>query len=207
MVRSLLHKIKEEIEQEPRVPTSEILKKLLDEAEGDTVTLDWIVEGLRDRSFGIIMLLIAVVGLLPGVSPVAGIFLLLPAIQMIKAHKGPVLPRRIANRRLSKEKLERLIRRTVPVLRFMERFVRPRWRTPFETTKRIVGVVILLLAVTLLAPVPFSHVLPILVIMLLAFAFLEEDGILLSLALLLALISLALTTAAVWGTVEVGLLL
>ncbi len=126
---------------------------------------------------------------------------------MIKAHRGPVLPRRIATRRLSKERLARLIRRTVPILRFMERFVRPRWRTPFEATKRVIGIVMLFLAVTLLAPVPFSQFIPILVIMLLAFAFLEEDGILLCLALLSAVVSLAITVAAVWGTVEVGLLL
>ncbi len=75
MVRSLLHKIKEEIEREPRVPTSIVLNKLLDEAEGETVTLDWIVERLRDRSFGIIMLLIAVVGMLP-------VFLLLPNLPL-----------------------------------------------------------------------------------------------------------------------------
>ncbi len=177
------------------------------EAEGDTVTLEWIVDHLRDRSFGIIMLLIAVIGLLPGVSPIAGILLFIPAAQMIKAHNGPVLPRKISQRRLSTERLARLIDRTVPILRFMERFVRPRWRTPFKSTKRVIGLAMLLLAGTMLAPLPFSHVFPALVIMLLAFAFLEEDGILLSIALLLAAISLAVTIAAIWGAVEVGLLL
>jgi hypothetical protein len=40
------------------------------------------------------------------------------------------------------------------------------------------------------------------VIVLLSFAFLEEDGILLGIALAAALTSLAITAATVWGSVE-----
>jgi hypothetical protein len=49
---------------------------------------------------------------------------------------------------------------------------------------------------------PFSHVVPALVIMLLALAYLEEDKIALLIALIAALASLAITAATVWGTVE-----
>ena len=71
------------------------------------------------------------------------------------------------------------MRRLVPVLRWLERFIRPRWATPFEATKRGVGGVVLLLSASLLAPVPLSNVPPALAIMLIAFAYLEEDGVLL----------------------------
>lgn len=190
-----------------RVPTSVILEGLLRDARGDHLTLEWIVEQLRERSFGIVMLLIALVGLVPGASSIVGILLALPAIQMIRAHQGPVLPRIIATRRLSMRRLARLIERTVPVLRRLERVVRPRWATPFESTKRVVGFVILLLCGTLLAPIPFSGVIPTLVIMLLALAFLEEDGVLLCIALVAAAMSIAITIGTVWGTIEAGLLL
>jgi len=90
----------------------------------------------------------------------------------------------------------------IPVFRRLERVVRPRWGTHFEMTKRVIGFVILLLGATLLAPVPFSHIIPALVIMLLAFAYLEEDGILLCIALAAAALSLAITAVAVWGAIE-----
>ncbi len=192
---------------EVRLPTSRILERLLDEAEGEGITLEWIVAHLRDRSFGIVMLLIALVGLVPGIATIAGLLLAVPAVQMILAHHGPVLPRVVGRRRISRRGFEKLVLRLIPVLRWMERFVRPRWSTPIESTKRAVGFVILLLCVTLLAPIPFSHVLPLLSVMLLAFAFLEEDGICLALALFLALVSIAVSIATVWGTVEAGLLL
>lgn len=190
-----------------RVPTSVILEGLARDAPAGEVSLEWIVENLGERSFGIVMLLISLVGLVPGTSPLVGILLAVPAVQMILGRQEPVLPRRIAARRLSTRRLARVLERLIPVLRRMERVVRPRWGTPFEATKRVVGVVILLLCATLFAPIPFSQVIPALVIMLLAFAFLEEDGVLLCIALVAAVISVAITSAAVWGTIEAGLLL
>jgi hypothetical protein len=121
---------------------------------------------------------------------------------MILGRREPVLPRRLAVRRLSRERLARNLDRVIPVFRRLERVVRPRWGTHFEMTKRVIGFVILLLGATLLAPVPFSHIIPALVIMLLAFAYLEEDGILLCIALAAAALSLAITAVAVWGAIE-----
>ncbi len=53
-----------------RVPMSVILEGLLRDAPTDA-TLEWIVANLRERSFGIVMLLIALVGLAPGLSPLS----------------------------------------------------------------------------------------------------------------------------------------
>jgi hypothetical protein len=44
---------------EMRVPTSVILEGLLHDAPKDQVTLNWIIDHLGARSFGIIMLIIA----------------------------------------------------------------------------------------------------------------------------------------------------
>lgn len=190
-----------------RLPTSVILDTLARDAPSGEVTLGWIIGSLRERSFGIVLLLIGLVGLLPGVSPFAGALLAVPAIQMLLGRDEPVLPERIANRRFSTQRLGRLIARVTPALRRIERAVRPRWSTPLETRKRVVGGITLLLGATLLVPVPFSHLLPIAAIMLLAFAFLEEDGLILAIAVAVALLSLAVSAAALWGAIEVGLLI
>jgi hypothetical protein len=112
------------------------------------------------------------------------------------------LPGFIAKRRISTARLAAVAARTAAALRRIERFIRPRWRTPFETTKRVVGVVILALAPTLIWPFPFSHIIPAIVIMLLALAYLEEDGVLLVLALAAALLSLAITCVIVWASIR-----
>ena len=182
-------------------PTSVILDRLLDEATTEDVTPAWVLAALRERSFGFLMLLLGLLGLVPALSSVIAVLLLWPALQMIGARPAPTLPRWIAQRPLPTRRLATLIARLVPVLRRMEVLVRPRWRTPFEATKRFVGAVILLLGLSMLAPIPLGHIPPALVIMLLAFAFLEEDGLLLSLGLIAAALSIAITAAIVWGTV------
>jgi hypothetical protein len=76
-----------------------------------------------------------------------------------------------------------------------------------EATKRGVGLIILLLAGILILPFPFSHIIPALVIMLVSFAYLEEDGALLCISLAAALASFSITAATVWATVRaMGLL-
>ena len=49
---------------------------------------------------------------------------------------------------------------------------------------------------------PFSQIVPAPVIILLALAYLEEDGIALVLALVAALAALSITAATIWGTVR-----
>ena len=133
------------------------------------------------------MLLLAVVAIAPGVSIVAGLLLMIPAVQMIAGKPAPVFPRRIADRPFPTQQLAAVVRRAVPVLRRLETMVHPRWPIPSGATKRLVGAVVLVLDLALLlTPLPFSNIVPALVIALIALAYLEEDGLLLLIALLAA---------------------
>ena len=88
------------------------------------------------------------------------------------------------------------------MLRYLEKMIHPRWPTPFEATKRLVGAVIVILNATLLfTPLPLSNIVPALVIALISLAYLEEDGLLLSIALMAAVIVLAVELAVIWQTV------
>ena len=120
---------------------------------------------------------------------------------MIAGQPAPVFPRRIADRPLPTRHLAALVQRAVPVLRYLEKFIHPRWPTPLDATKRLVGAVVVLLSITLLTPVPLSNVVPALVIASDPLAYLEEDGLLLSIALLASVIVLAVELVAVWETV------
>jgi hypothetical protein len=175
---------------------------MLDHAPGERVSVAWLMKQLGRRSFGLTLLVMAVVGCVPGLSTVVGVFVAWPAVQMMLGHDQAVLPGLVARREVRVERLAKIIRMVVPWLAWLERLFRPRWPPPFHTTKRLTGFVMLLLGLSMLSPVPFSHLVPALAIMLLAVAYLEEDGLALLLALGAALVSLGITTATTWGTVE-----
>jgi hypothetical protein len=124
------------------------------------------------------------------------------AVQMIADIREPIFPRFITERRLPTQYLFRLGQRAIPVLRYLERVVHPRWPRAFEAARRFVGVVVLLLsAALLLTPIPFSNIAPSVLIVLIALAHIEEDGLLLCLAFLAAVILISIASAAVWGTI------
>jgi hypothetical protein len=59
----------------------------------------------------------------------------------------------------------------------------------------------LLTALLLLTPVPLSNIVPAIVIALTSFAYIEEDGLLLCLALLAAVVLIIVASAPVWETI------
>jgi hypothetical protein len=184
------------------VAASVVLQRLHDEVPDGHFTLGWLMHSLHKRSFGMIMLLIALVAIAPGFSIVAGLLLMIPAFQMIAGKPAPVFPRRIATRPLPTRHLAAVVQRSVPVLRYIEKLVHPRWHIPIEATKHLVGAVVVMLSATLVfIPIPLSNVVPALVIALISLAYLEEDGVLLLIAVLAAAIVLLGATAAAWEMV------
>src|ERR1700759_836501 len=119
-----------------RAPISTVLGDMLAAAGTEHLTLDWLLERMGGRSFGLVLLLLSIFGLLPGVSPFAAVLLMIPAIQMLLARSGPVFPRRLRSRRFEARRLAALSRYVVPALRWLERFVPPRWSKPAKETTR-----------------------------------------------------------------------
>jgi hypothetical protein len=185
------------------VPISVVLQRLHDEVPADHFTLGWLMGSLRKRSFGIIMLLLGLAATVPGISLGAGLLLMIPACQLILSHTTPVFPRRIATHPIPTRHLAALVQRTVPVLRYLEKAIHPRWHTALDAAGRLVGVVVLALSAALVfIPIPTSNIVPALTIVLISLAWLEEDGLLLAVAILVGLAVSTLALAAVWATVH-----
>ena len=185
-----------------RRPSSRVLQEVIRQAPAEYVTVGWLTSSLHRHSFGIIMLSLGLLATTPVGSTVPGFMLAVMAVQLIAGRAEPVFPHFIMTRRLPTKQLLRLGGRAIPVLKYLEKLVHPRWPRAFEAAKRAVGVMVLLLTlVLLLTPVPLSNVAPAMVISLISLAYVEEDGLLLSVGFLAATILIGLGSAAVWGTV------
>jgi len=183
-------------------PISVRLPEIVSLAEGTHVSIGWLMEQLGPRSFGLTFFAMGLVGLVPGLSTFVGALVAWPAFQMVRGQEVASLPRMVGRRTIRVEKLARISHAASSRLAWIERLIRPRWLPAIRNTRRLTGIVVLLLGLTMILPVPFGHLLPAFVIMLLALASLEEDGIVFSVALVAALASFAVTTTAVWGTIE-----
>jgi hypothetical protein len=187
---------------EKREPSSRVLQEVIRQAPAEYVTVGRLTSTLRRQSFGIIMLSLGLLATTPVGSTVPGLILAVMAVQLIVGRAEPVFPHFIMTRRLPTKQLLRLGGRAIHVLKYLEKLVHPRWPRAFEAAKRAVGVMVLLLTlVLLLTPVPLSNVAPAMVISLISLAYVEEDGLLLSVGFLVATILIGLGSVAVWGTI------
>jgi hypothetical protein len=199
-----LHRVsRPPLQSKPRhIPSSRVLQQVIHQASAEYVTVGWLMSTLHRHSFGIIMLSLGLLAMTPVGSTVPGLILAVMAVQLILGHAEPAFPHFIMTRHLPTKQLLRLGSRTIHVLKYLEKAVHPRWPMIFEAAKRAVGVMVLLLTVVLLlTPVPLSNVAPAMVISLISLAYIEEDGLLLSVGLLAAIVLIGLGSAAVWGAI------
>jgi hypothetical protein len=167
--------------------TSVLLQQLIDQAPKDVFTLAWLFGTLPKNSFGVILLFLALIALLPVISIPARLLILVLILQIIVGYRAPVLPEKLVKKRLPSSYLILLNRHAISALRLLERFVRPRWPLFLVIVRRPTAVIALILTIlSLLAPLPFSNVPPAIVSILISLAYIEHDGLLLSIALFFA---------------------
>src|SRR5260370_38675601 len=81
------------------VPTSVRLARMLDRAEQEAVvSIAWLMAQLGRRSFGLTLLVTAVLGFLPGASTGAGLLVARLSGRMMAGHGAAALPRLVRGR-------------------------------------------------------------------------------------------------------------
>jgi hypothetical protein len=174
-----------------QIHTSVLLRRLIAEAPSDYFTLGWLIGYLPKRSFGVILLFLAMIAILPVISIPARLLIIILTAQIILGYRAPVLPSKWMERRMRSHYLQRLQRHAIPALEHIELVVRPRWPMLLTITRRFAAFIALLLTfLSLIAPLPLSNVPPDIISVLIALAYTEHDGLLLIVALMLAFILL-----------------
>lgn len=178
---------------------SRILNDLAREAEG-AITFEQIRQALGDRSFATLLVLFSCLNMLPfppGSTLILGVPLLLLAAQMIVGRRTVWLPRFLLRRSIRAEKFRHMSDRFAPRLEWLERFIRPRMWPSHTRIDRIVGFMVLVLAIAITLPVPFGNWFPALACALTGLALSERDGLLFAIAAIVSLLALTLFAAVI----------
>lgn len=185
----------------PTIHTSVMLRRLIDNVPEDYFTLDWLIGSMPNRSYGILMLFLALLSFLPVLGVISRLLIMFFALQIIWGCPSPVLPQWMMMRPLSSRHLTKLPRFTFLALAHIEKSVRPRW-SPLLNGRRLSGAIVFLVAlISILIPLPFANVPAAAVIALMALAYMEHDGLLLVIAQTSGLAMLALTCLAIVNAV------
>ncbi len=171
------------------ITISDRLDQLAEKAEGDSVSLEWIMGQLHERAFGLFLLVLALPCCIPflyGVPQIVALPLMFVSVQILLGRETPWLPERLATRTVSTEGLQNLALRAGPWLRRIEAFSRPRkaqlTRAPLD---RIVGLALVLFSASILVPLPGTNTVPGFAVVLISMGLLQRDGILVIIGMLL----------------------
>lgn len=181
---------------------SEVFAQLARDAEGP-VTLGRIIEGMGTRAFAPLLVLFAAINLVPLPPPssaILGLPLLAIACQMAYGNRKTWLPSFLMQRSVTAEQFRFMMDWVIPKLRRVEDFIRPRywpfWRRQGD---RVVGVIAVVLAISVVLPIPGGNWLPAFSSALLGLAALERDGILFAVGGAVGVIAMAWVATIVAG--------
>ena len=156
---------------------SEILERLARETQSESVDVGMLLEALKDRSFGIILILFALPNAILPVAWVLGTPILLFAIQMTMGRQEPWLPQFMKQPKLSRETFSKVMAYVARYLGIIESWLKPRWMwLTSNAMERVIGAYLIFLTLVLLVPVPFGNALPSFGIAIIAAGLLEKDG-------------------------------
>ncbi|MBE2202948.1 MAG: exopolysaccharide biosynthesis protein [Chthoniobacterales bacterium] len=182
----------------PRV--SDDLRRILDLANGQSLTVADIIRQTRGRGLQMISIVLSLPFLspvaIPGLSIPFGIAIAICGLRIAFRHQ-PWLPEFVSNRHIAFPVLEKTLQFGIAVHVRLEKFLRSRWSVLGEgpAARMGAGLAIALSAVFLSLPIPppfpFTNTIPGFAIILLALGLLETDGLVVFFGYLLMLLSAA----------------
>lgn len=181
---------------------SDVLGRLEESLQGDSVTVQDIVQKLGHKSFAALMLIFSLISTspasaIPGITAIVGVVVFILAAQMILGRKSVWLPQFITRRHLSTQKLCKGIGWMRKPVHSVERHLKARFTFLLHRPWLYLPLV-LILALSLFMPfmevVPTSGSIASAVIALFAAGLLMRDGVL----VMLSFVVLATLPVAVW---------
>ncbi len=178
---------------------SELLSQVAEDESRERVSTGDLLAMAGDRAFGALIFVFALPNLVPtppGTSAILGLPLIILSFQLLYGRRTPWLPKAIAARSIARADLASVVRRTAPVLKRIERVLKPRlsWLVT-AVSERLLALLMLILSVILFLPIPLGNIFPAAAMCIIALALIEHDG----LAALFGVLIGAGSVLIVWG--------
>jgi hypothetical protein len=148
----------------------------------ERLTIGDVVSVLSDRAFALLIVLLGLPNCLPMPPPiplVCGLLLALVAAQILAGRPAPWLPKTLLHRSIGRGDVQRAVGRAMPILKRLERWSRPRITVlDNAVAMRLVGLLVLALALGLLFAAPIVGQIPLgIAVCLVGLGLVERDGV------------------------------
>ncbi len=181
----------------------DLFDRILDEADGNQIEINDVIDAFGHRSFGSLILVPALLatlptGAIPGVPVILGLVIILVCVQLLLGKSSPWIPNRLRSISVDYDVFENAIQRFRPLFQRLDSVLSPRmeWLTkpPFL---QVVAVLAILLSLSFLPLefIPFAVAAPGSAIIALGMGIATRDGLVILVGLTLCAATLFLTIA------------
>ncbi len=173
-------------DDDPSAVLTNVVDRLLDQIEGETVSVGNVVDAFEDRSIGALCTIIGLiaasplVGAIPGMSILTAALIMLAAGQFVFGRKQPWIPDTLRKRSIDRQTLEKGVKKARPYAEWIDRYIKPRlnWLVGSRVQRRLIAAFMCILALVMipLALVPWGVLPPALGVIVFGIALLGRDG-------------------------------
>lgn len=195
---------------EARSNASSVLHRMATDIAGrERVVLGDLIHSLGQSSFGLALIALALPAMIPIPGPfgmVTGCCLVLVACQMLLGRRRLALPRFLADRQVAADGVKAVIMRALPWVKRIEAVMREgRWRSlTGRSSRTLMGIPVLLLAVVLALPIPFGNVGPVISLLVIGLSLVARDGLALMVGLVLTLATFFWTAVLIFAGAHIA---
>jgi hypothetical protein len=175
---------------------SQNLDALLEQANGESLTLEGVFRGVGDKAFGLLLVVLSLPSALPipaaGYSTPFGILLAILSIQMILLRERPSLPKFAMDRKIGFTMAQKMFGFANAFLHKIEWLIHPRFSWIGKPAGRsALGWLTLIMSCLMILPIPLTNTFPAMVIFLIGVGLTEDDGLFALLAFVVGVFAVA----------------
>jgi hypothetical protein len=162
---------------------STIFRRIGQKDKESSTEISELLTDFQENSFLITMIFFALFIAIPlpyppGFTTIMGIPLLILSLQMLFRYKRVFLPSRINNYTISNDLLIKISDKILPILKFTEKYIKPRFKfTKSVYCEQFVGLISLICSIAIIIPLPLTNSIPALGIIIMSLGLLNRDGL------------------------------
>ncbi|WP_341747413.1 exopolysaccharide biosynthesis protein [Candidatus Tisiphia endosymbiont of Dascillus cervinus] len=135
---------------------------------------------------------------LPGFTTIVGIPLMILSMQMLLGFRQVSLPSKINNYQISNDILINISDKIVPKIKFVEKYIRPRFSFAASIyCEQFIGLISLICSIAISIPLPLTNAVPALGITIMALGLLNRDGLTIVLGFITSIVGLIIAFIAI----------
>lgn len=190
-----------------KIISTQAIEDVVNQSSADKISISDLVRAMEAAGYGLVMIIFSLATVMPLPPPIPNVFsipIVIFAAQMIMGYDAPKLPAKIGNFAVKRSIVALIVQKSSRYIGKVEKVLRQRLTFVVSPIfERILGFIIMIFALFIMIPLPFTNLIPGIGIMLISFGLLGKDGLFVISGCIVGTVGVAIALTTIFIGVEV----